>query len=332
MSFESIELTDSDDWNRFLESAPQGTPFHRYESLAVFADVSGTTLHPLLVRKGQEPVGLFPVFDRRVGPVPVAFSPPPNLKVEYLGPVLVERQQLKRRRRENRLAALVDGALDWVDRHISPRYFHARTGSRFEDPRPFRWRGWSVTPRHTYVVDCETDPDDLFMAFSADARSNVRNAREHGADVFEGGRSDIGPIIDIVSGRHAAQGIEYPLDAATVRALYDALPDGVVRPYVCELDGEFVGGQVDLELGDSHFVWAGTSQRDLDVDPNDLIEWHAIQDAMDRGVTRYDFLGANNEHISEYKSKFSPSLERYFRLERASAPAKAAASAYQRLR
>ncbi|MFD1647754.1 lipid II:glycine glycyltransferase FemX [Haloarchaeobius litoreus] len=333
MSYDCEELdpADRDQWNELVETAPQGTPFHLFESLEVFARDSSTELHPLLVRKGQEPIGLFPVFERRVGPIPVAFSPPPNLKIEYMGPVLVERQRLKPRRREKRLARLIDTSLDWVNAEIDPRFVHARTGARFDDPRPFIWRDWEVVPRHTYVVDLTRDLDDLFMAFSADARSNVRQAEEYDVVVKEGEREHIEPIIDLVRRRHEEQDVTYPLGAATVESLYDSLPDDVLRPYVCEFEGSLVGGQLSLELGEDHFVWTGTSERDIPIDPNDLMDWHAIQQAAEQGLKRYDFVGANNERITGYKAKFAPELERYYRLERSTLPTRTAARAYQRI-
>lgn len=328
---EVVDPTDRDRWNELVETAPQGTPFHLFESLEVFARDSGTELHPLLIRKGQEPIGLFPLFERRVGPVRVAFSPPPNLKIEYLGPVLVERQALKPRRREKRLEHLIETTIDWMDDEIEPRFVHCRSGARFDDPRPFLWRDWEVVPRHTYVVDLTRDLDDLFMAFSSDLRSNVRQAEEHDVVVSEGGREDIDYIIDIVRRRHEEQDVQYPLEAATVERLYDRLPDGVLRPYVCELDGSFIGGQLSLELGDEHLVWTGTSERDVPVDPNDLMDWHVIQRAVERGIERYDLMGANNERIAGYKAKFAPELERYYRLERSTVPTKTAAKVYQRI-
>ncbi|MFC7115375.1 hypothetical protein ACFQH2_11060 [Natronoarchaeum sp. GCM10025703] len=76
-----IELYDGDDrerWNRHVDQSPQSTPFHRYEALEVLADASGTELYPMVGYKGQEPVGLLPVFVLSKGPVAAAFSPPPT--------------------------------------------------------------------------------------------------------------------------------------------------------------------------------------------------------------------------------------------------------------
>lgn len=333
MTYECIALDSEErtDWNDYVAASPQATPFHRFESLQVFARESGTTLHPLLVKKGAEPIGLFPVFERRVGPVRVAFSPPPALKVEYLGPVLVERQELTRRRRERNLSHVVETALDWVDEHVGPRYIHARTGPRFDDPRPFEWRGWTVEPRHTYVVDLTVETATLFDAFSSDARSNVRDAEEYDVNISPGGPEAIDPIVDLIVDRHEQQGIDYPLEADTIHALYDALPDGVVRPYLCEFRGSVVGGQLSLELGDTHLVWLGTGLRDIPIAPNDLMDWYVMQDSKSRGIERYDFLGANNERIADYKAKFAPEIERYYRLERGSLPTRLAAQTFRRV-
>ena len=334
MSYTIVEVGPEkrDRWNELVRMAPHGTPFHLFEGLEVLAKESGTKLHPLMLFTGQEPVGLFPFFERSVGPIPVAFSPPPNLKVEYLGPVLTCRHPIKRRKRERRLRHLVGYAVDWLDEHVDPRFVHVRTGATFDDPRPFVWRDWSVTPRHTYVVDLTLGEEDLFMAFSGDARHNVRNAEEHDVSVFEGGHEVIDQTVDLVRRRHAEQGIDYPLSAETVRTLYDVLPEGVVRPYACEFDGEFVGGKVTLELEDTAFVWLGTAENEIPIDPNDILDWHTMCKAMGRGVNRCDLLGANDERIADYKAKFAPQLETYYRLQRTSLPAKVAANLYQRFR
>ncbi len=329
---EAFGPADRDRWDALVEESPNAVPFHLYAALEVFADASDTVLHPLVVRKGREPIGLFPVFERRVGPVPVAFSPPPDLKVEYMGPTLVERQPATPRRRERNRAHLVETALEWVDERIDPQYVNLRTGPRFDDPRPFVWRDWSLTPRHTYVVDLDRDPDDLFMAFSGDARDNVRDAEAFDVDVYEGGPETIERTVTLVERRHADQGVGFPLPAAVIRRLYRRLPDGVVRPYGCDLDGEFVGGMVCLAFCDTVMTWAGTAERDLPVAPNDLITWESMERAIERGRTRYDLVGANLERTADYKAKFAPDLERYYRLERASAPAAAAARVYDAVR
>lgn len=327
---EVVNETGSDRWNDLVRNAPQGTPFHLFEALQVLATYSNTTVYPLLVKKGEEPIGVFPVFGRSIGPVTAVFSPPPGLKVEYMGPVLMERTEMKVRRRERNLAKLVEHALDWIDSELHPRYMNVRTGTKFGDPRPFEWQGWEVVPRHTYIVDLTRESDELFMAFSSDARSNVRDAEEYGIDVYVDGSESIDRTIELVEARHAAQGLSYPVSSEFVRALYEALPDGVLKPYTCEADGEFVGGHIVLEHGNAQYVWIGTADREAPVAGNDVIDWYTMKAGMEAGMERYDLMGANTQQTASYKAKFAPDVDRYYRLERGSAPTRAVARAYKR--
>ena len=95
----SVEVTrtDGDGWNGHVERSPEATPFHRLEALELFAEYADAELHLLVGTKGQEPVGVFPLFVRRQFGVATAFSPPPALRVPYLGPATLNMAKLKPR-------------------------------------------------------------------------------------------------------------------------------------------------------------------------------------------------------------------------------------------
>lgn len=318
-------------WNQHLSRAPTATPFHRHEALEVLADHGGATLYPLVVTAGDEPIGLFPVFEKSLGPVSAVFSPVPNLKIHNLGPVLVAADGLSALERERRSWQFVDTALSCLRERFAPQYVLVRTTVRYDDPRPFDWNGFEVTPRHSYVVDLTPDPETLLGRFSSDARRNVRN-RSEGITVREAGEDAIDAVIERVRERHAEQGESYPLTPAFVRDCYDALPTGTVRPYVVEIDGEFVGGMVTLETDDTIYRWQGGVKTDTSRPVNDLLDWQIIRDAAERGLTRYDLMGANNPRISRYKAKFDPDLVTYQSMVKATTPMKLLATAYRRLR
>jgi len=132
--------------------------------------------------------------------------------------------------------------------------------------------------------------------------------------------------------RHEEQDEWYPLTTDFVTDLYERAPEGVVRPYVCEVDGRTVGGSLTLEHGDTAYGWQGVVKPDVDLDVNDVIHWRIINDVVDRGVTRYDLVGANEPRLSRYKSKFAPTLETYEGLEKSSPGMSLAAKTYKRLR
>ena len=331
MSIEIRSLDYPNAWNSLVTASEMVTPFHLAEALDVLADKSDTTIHRLVGYKGQEPCGAFPVFTKRVGPVTVAFSPPPSLKVHYLGPVLLNAGKLKRRRMEIRHGRFLDACVEWLDNEEDPSFTTVRTGPRYDDIRPFIWNDYEVTPRHTYVVDLSRGTDELLEAFSSDARRNITSEYDVEYEITED-RAVIDPLIRGATERHEEQGEQFPIDAAFMRELFEELPDGVVRPVACRCEGEFVGGQIILELGDLAISWVSVADRDVDIPITELVDWWYITRAADRGVESYDLAGANNRRLSRYKSKFAPELTMYYRAERGSWPAIAASKLYKRIR
>ncbi|SNZ16959.1 Acetyltransferase involved in cellulose biosynthesis, CelD/BcsL family [Natronoarchaeum philippinense] len=312
IEIEVFDRNDRDRWNQLVEDSPQGTPFHRYEALEVLADHSDANLHPLVGYKGQEPVGLFPVFGMYKGPVAAAFSPPPDLKVSYLGPALVNFEQLKRRRAERRHSRFVEQCLDVLETELNPKFTLVRASPWYDDPRPFTWSDFDVQLAHTYVVDLSPGRDDLLSQFSSDARRNVTNDPDADVVIREDGAGVIRRIIEQVRERHREQDESFLLSAEMVTELFERLPDGVVRPYACTVDGRFAGGVVVLDDGDTVYRWQGGAKPDTRVAINDRLDWRIITDAIDRGRTEYDLVGANNQRLCGYKAKFAPDLQTYY--------------------
>lgn len=327
---EALERPLGDDWDRIIERCPGRSPFHRAAALSVLASHSGQRLHPLVGYKGQEPVGVFPVFSVGRPPLAAAFSPPPRLKVSYLGPVLTDASGMSANGVERRRCRFVDAALSWLNEETNPRYVHVRTATAFADPRPFAWAGFEVTPRFTYEVDLTPGPDALLEQFSRDARSNVRDA-EAACSVREGDRGDVGRIVEQVRRRYDEQDVDFPITASFVEDLHAALPEGAVCPYVCEVEGSFAGGSIVLDDGERLYGWLGTVVPDVEYDVNDLLHWHVIERGAADGRTAYDLVGANDARLSRFKAKFAPRLAIYHELSAGGPATELAERVYRRI-
>lgn len=323
--------TDRTEWNRLVERSSQGTPFHRFECLELLAERSDIDLLPLACYNGQEPVGVFPVFERSYSFVSTVFSPPPGLKVPYLGPILLDHDHLSKRNLERRQWRLVSSCLEAIESESSPQYLHFRSTYDFRDPRPFDWEGFDVLTGFTYVVDLTPGREQIFDRFSSDARSNVRECEDAGCTIELAGKDSVERIVDQVRSRYADQGESYPLDSSFVEALYERTPSGVVRPYVCTLDGEFVGGNVVLASENTWFPWVGAATPESDLGINDALHWRAMQESIDRGARSYDLVGADTDRLSAYKSKFGPALEPVYTVRRSTRYMRAVEQVYRAL-
>lgn len=332
MSVEASLVLDADDWNRLVDRSDQTTPFHRFEALKVVADHSETTLYPYVGYKGQEPVGLFPVYAMKRWPLRIAFSPPPDLEVSYLGPAQLDGSSPKQRKAERRHRLFIEAVLEKVRAEIEPHYTHVRSGTGYEDPRPFIWNDFDPTPRYTYEVDLSLGRDELFMSFSSDVRRNVRKADDFEYDLYEGDAADVERIIRRVQQRHDEQDVSYNVTKAFARDLYRSLPDGTVRAYVCERDGRFVGGKITLEDDTTLYGWQTVADLEDDLPATDLVDWAVIKEAEERGLDRVDLVGANDRRLCGYKAKFNPRVRTHYSLERSSQTTETLKQIYKLLR
>lgn len=334
MTIEIYEFDDRrrDEWDRYVERSGDASLFHQYRALEIQASHSDAELHPLVGFHNEEPVGLYPVFEIRKGPVKTAFSPPPNIRVPYLGPVMITTDPIKRRKLERRRHEFIEQCTDWIDREISPTYSHVRVGDYYTDMRIFQWGGFVATPRYTYNVDLTPDEDDLLRTFSRNARRNIRDGEDAAANISVGGRDDLEAILSVVESRYDEQDIDFGVPPEFVLELYDALPDGQIRPYVYRDDGEFVSGIIVTHFGEMVSRWMGgvRTERSDRVAVNDLLDWRIMCDAKREGRVRYDLVGANTRRLNRYKAKYNPELVTFYHVERGSLPARAAAHLYKR--
>lgn len=322
---------DRDRWDGLVERSPHGTPFHLDGFARVAAKYADVEYVPLIGYIGQEPVGLFPAFEHSRGPVTTVVSPPPDLQITYGGPAMVNIEKLKRRKTDRRHRRFVEGSLDYLDRKLAPNYVHVRTSSRYLDTRPFIQQGFEASPGHTYVVDITPDEETLLGRFSSDARGNVTDDYAD-VTISVGGERGLRRIVEQVRERHREQDESFSVPTSFVVDLWRQLPDGVLRPYVCEVNGQFTGGMVTLEHGETVYRWLGGAKHDADAPVNDLVDWQIIREAKSRGVSRYDLVGASQPSIARYKAKFAPDLELYQQLERGTALLKLASNVYKRVR
>ncbi|WP_415379348.1 lipid II:glycine glycyltransferase FemX [Halosimplex sp. TS25] len=340
VEIEILDERDAAEWNRYVERSADANPFHRAEALAVEAAYSGTTCHRLVGYKGQEPVGIFPVFERSKGPITAAFSPPPPLWIHRLGPALLNVDKLSQRKAERRIRRFVEGVLEWLDDECSPNLLRVKTECTFADLRPFKWADADVTPEFTYVVDLPDGREDLLAIFSSDARSNIRNLDadavfeegDAGPTFEEGDAADVERIVDHVRDRFDAQGEPFTLPRGFARELYETLPEGAMRTYVCRHEGEFVGGILTYETDEWIHRWQGGVTPDVDFPVNDNLDWTVMTDAMERGLDAYDLVGAGDPRINDYKAKFGPSVETFHSVERSSLAMDALLGLYTRVK
>lgn len=322
MTIEVREATpeEQEQWNQFVASSPQGTIYHRKEFLDVVEKHSGATLHLLIGYKSEEPRGIFPVFEQSKGPLRLVFSPPPQLAIPYLGPALLNFKKMKQRKVDLSNKEFIEECLDWIRQTIDPHYTRVVTSWRYNDPRPFLWSEYTVTPQYTYRLS-PSDEEQLMRHITRSARRSITRNEEADYSVERDDKDGLAFIINEVKARYEEQGDVFRPPVTYFHELEEALPAESMRSYVAYVNERPVLGRTVLQHDGCASFWQGmtnSSKRSGNIPIGDLLNWETMTKAIDFGATEMDLIGANSPRLCRYKAKFNPDIEEYYILEQSS--------------
>jgi len=304
---------DAEEWDRLVEESPHGTIFHTWKWLKTVEKHTSSRLYPIIGSKGDNPVGVFPVFYQKKGPVKAVFSPPPKVSVLYLGPAMTGFDKLKQNKKEANLMELQKSVDDFIKKELSPGYIYMTTPPGLVDSRPFIWSGYQVEPRYNYLTDISGGADQVWRQFKKNLRQDIERAKRRGVTVEEGSRKEVRKIHELLVERYKEQGKtagesrEYMLD------LYNAMKKNM-RVLVAKYEDEIVTGLIDVFYRDKVTGWVGNFKTGLEnISPNDALNWESTKWACDNGFKYYETMGAANvERLYKYYSKWSTGLLVWF--------------------
>ncbi|OVE85954.1 GNAT family N-acetyltransferase [Natronolimnobius baerhuensis] len=312
--------------------------FHDPDALAVLDAHTDAEMRLYGAYKGQQAVGLLPVFVDQKSVGRTVFSPPLSLGVPRLGPV-INPNSPKQRKWERINSELADAVMADLETDKRSTLFRMTCPVGYEDPRPYNWNDASIEPKFTYVVDLEDaqDIEDAMSGFSKSLRNEMRRVDEVDLTIETEGVDSALRIYDDVVAQYEEYDDTAPMSRQFVRDLLSSLDDDRWRVYVARTpDGEYKSGILSLFSNDLAYYWQGGVVASYEnVSVNNLIHRTILEDIVTdpdlESVTGYDLVGANTERLCEYKGKFNGELRPYYVVESSGLEMTLAKSAYQRV-
>ena len=287
------------------------TIFHRWQWLKAVERHTGCRLQPLVVKKGTEPVAIFPLFLTKRYGLKLALSPPPMAILVYLGPAMISYDTLKRGKKESLLIETVESVDEYLETE-DVDYLRIRTPPFLDDPRPFSWRGYQVNPQFTYVLDLKKGYEGIWANLSKSLRRSIEKTRKKGLEVREGDYSDVEYIRTSMKKRFQDMGVKVPDDyyKGYMRDLYNEFYPENFKIFIVDANGERTGGFISLCHRNRISYWFGLGKTSMSgVYPNDLLQWETISWAIKNGFRYYEQIDAGDDpRLRHYKSKFNPDL------------------------
>ncbi len=175
-----LERLNISDWEGFLPDSGFGV-FHTSEGLRVLDKHAPGELHLFAGFKGEELVGLCPVFIREKLNFRMVLSPPLGFGVRELGPLIFSPSP-KRKKKETLNKQFIEQIIEVVGADSATTLFRMSLCPQYRDIRPFQWEGFDVYPTYTYQLDLESlTSAELLNSFSKSLRRDIRTGQS--ADV-----------------------------------------------------------------------------------------------------------------------------------------------------
>lgn len=304
-----VKIASEDDahsWDEIMGASPQATIFHTWKCLKIIENHSRTKLYPLIIQKGDVPIGCFPVFYQKKLWMKLLFSPPPHVALSRLGPVMAEYNGLIPNKIESNTINLQQKVDNFVFSEINPDYL-SFSSAFLQDSRGFKWAGYYVEPTYNYTHFLNEELDVIWSNIKKKSRDDIKRAQKKGLSVREGNKEDILILYDLLVNRYDEQHRNVNVSVKYLLELYELLYPTNMRIFVVENKGEIISGNIEVYLKDRAITWIGVPKAPDHA--NDLLTWECLKWAYHNGYKQYGIMGvAGTQRLYSFYSKFNPSL------------------------
>jgi hypothetical protein len=303
-------------WDALIEASPYGTIFHLFDWLKIVEKHTDSKLYPLIGVKGEEVIGVFPIFYKKKGLLRMVFSPPPKTAIPYMGPVLLGYDELKQEKKESLLMDFYTGIDKFIHANFKPDYIYFELQPGLIDCRPFKWLGFQANTLYSYLLDISVGLPDIKSNFSIQARRNLKKAKKDELRFELGSKEELKILYNRLYNRYAKQGREIPISEDYLLDVFNRFFPKNFEVFVVRYQDDIVSGGVKLCHKDRIIDWIGqpkTTMRTV----NDFLHWSVMKWGIENRYHYYEIFGANTQSICQFKSKFNPALNIYFEIKKA---------------
>ena len=152
-----------------------------------------------------------------------------------------------------------------------------------------------IQPRYVFKLNIkDKTKDEVFQNFHSKTRYNIRLGLKKGVVVKEGNREDLKDFHKIMLETGKRDGfLTRPLEY--FETMYDALvPKGYMKLLMAYYEDKPIAGIIPIIYGNKTcYLYGASSNSHRNLMPNYLLQWQAIQDAIERKQDVYDFRGVS---------------------------------------
>jgi len=300
------------EWDEVVMSSSHGTIFHTWAWLKIVQKHTSSRFLPLMAYKGTQLVAIYPFFIQKRGIFNLAFSPPSQSYLLYLGPVIREFDAMKQDKKESLLFDIQE-AVNTVLSELDCKYIRIRSSPGMYDSRFFTWTGFSVEPQYTYRLNLSGGIDAVWNNFDRKLRVDINKAARKNVEVRQGDYEDLLALSELLSRRFREQGFKTNDYRNYLTDLYNEFYPENFKIFIAYYNGERAGGMISLCFKEGMYLWIGVPKSKIPgISPNDSVQWEAIKWASENGYTFYEEMDGGDRRLRGFKAKYNPELSIWY--------------------
>lgn len=328
----TIEIVnDKDLWDRFIYDSPYGMLFHRWDFLKIIEKHTGYHLLTYGVYKGEELIGVIPMFYKKTMGVKLVYSPPQGTLayIPYMGLVMSNAYAGFSQRKKELYLDMAWSDISHELKKLSANYASITFPQQMDDVRPFIWDGYKVLPLHTYMLDLDKPLKMIWDDFEKDCKRKISDATKSGLSIER--TYDVEALFNLMIGRltnvNDSETFFHRQSPDYVKDMLITFPHNI-KMYVVYSGSQLVGAKVNYEYKDRCVSWMGNMAVNGGVSASEYVTWELVKKAKEAGYKWYEIWGGDIKRLNMFKSKFNPVLVPYYHIEKKDAVGKLADLGY----
>ncbi len=299
-------IDDGNSWDTFIDESAAGRLFHKWDFMKITEKHTGFRFLPYGVFKGNELIAVMPLFQKQSHGINILLSPPPLQSViPYLGFVMGRRYDTAKQSKKESLLKQVGDDLENEFAALAPNYLSITQVPGFIDVRRFLRDGYQTRLHFTYLIALDPPLDEIWNSFSSNLRTKLRKVEKNGYRIEKS--TDISIFYSTVAERFSDPEMSIPMISRTYfEELFRTYPDELGLYYLYDNEDAVTGVQATQEYK-AFTLWMGAPKMTA-MPGNEFLQWLLLQQAKEAGYCHMENVGANNENLNLFKSKFNPSL------------------------
>ncbi len=299
---------DRETWNTWLKEMPQAHLLQTWE-WGKIKRISGWLPSFFIWREAGEPPQAMAMVLARALPAPWKLL---GLKVMYVpkGPILAwgNAELLRQVLIDLEIEAKKQKAIFIkIDPDISLGKGFPGSDEYCQDPvgdqiiKELTDRGWlysneQIQFKNTVLLDLRPGKEALLAQMKQKTRYNIRLASRKGIIIRQAGKEDLSRLYEIYAHTSLRDGFVIRNRDYYLSLWLEFLEASMLTPLIAEFDGRILAGLMLFHFGrNSWYIHGMSLDEHREKMPNYLLQWHAIQQAIDLGCQFYDLWGAPDE-------------------------------------